>query len=665
MIVDLNNKENSHEKHTNNHNNNTQATSESTTIKQETKVDENNNSKDDDGDIGPPFDILFPYDRIYPEQYQYLKCVKRALHKKGHALIEAPPGTNQSLCLLSLLTSYQHYNESSNNTRRKIVYATNSVPETTKVVRELAVTMEYRQQHHKQNNNGTNGSKRRPKQHQILFQNAKDGFWNSNMEDSSALVDHYNQTYANQSDSLPFLAICLTGSDRDAIDEACRYKPQDVQMMSADSSSSSSAAAPLNGIFTSIPQLHSWAAKYCASENNSWTSPQELTKYAILNANVLVVTYSFLLDPMTAMVIGSALLDGPEKNESTSSEIKTDNDGDTKMKTEETTKETNEPEKSSLSSNAIIVFDHAHNIDAACMDSLSATVNLMDLEMATRALDKISSEIARFKQHQQCHPASPSENNIHKTSSGSRDNLPPPLRDEYERLVKHPIDNGMYQPILFPSDDVVNEPVPGNIRHMKHFIGCMKKIVEHFKNRLRLATEVKHQQSSSNTTGGRKSKKKKMGTGSVSPLAFLHQMMNATALDSKTLRFVHSRVLSMLRTLRLPTEPFVGLINVAYLASLLGFTNTLESSKFAIILEQSGVVIGHHRRQGGSGVTPNAMMLQVACLDPSLAIKPLFDRFDTVVLTSSTLSPLNFYVSNGLERTTMICITGMMKWRSL
>ena len=99
----------------------------------------------------------------------------------------------------------------------------------------------------------------------------------------------------------------------------------------------------------------------------------------------------------------------------------------------------------------------------------------------------------------------------------------------------------------------------------------------------------------------------------------------------------------MLRTLRLPTEPFVGLINVAYLASLLGFTNTLESSKFAIVLEPSGVVIGHHRQ--GSSVAPNAMLLQVACLDPSLAIQPIFDRFDTVILTSSTLSPLHFYVS--------------------
>jgi Rad3-related DNA helicase len=61
------------------------------------------------------FDVLFPYDRIYPEQHQYLKCIKRALHKNGHALIEAPPGTNQSLCLLSSLTSYQQQQQQQQN----------------------------------------------------------------------------------------------------------------------------------------------------------------------------------------------------------------------------------------------------------------------------------------------------------------------------------------------------------------------------------------------------------------------------------------------------------------------------------------------------------------------------------------------------------------------
>ena len=31
------------------------------------------------------------------------------------------------------------------------------------------------------------------------------------------------------------------------------------------------------------------------------------------------------------------------------------------------------------------------------------------------------------------------------------------------------------------------------------------------------------------------------------------------------------------------------------------------------------------------------------CLDPSIAIKPVFERFSSVVITSGTLSPLDMY----------------------
>merc|ERR1711865_1330605 len=111
-------------------------------------------------------------------------------------------------------------------------------------------------------------------------------------------------------------------------------------------------------------------------------------------------------------------------------------------------------------------------------------------------------------------------------------------------------------------------------------------------------------------------------------------------------------------------EPFVGLTNVAYLASLLGFTNTVdEISKFAIVLEQTNVVLGYHNNSSSSGsstttsdvgaqkflasyeaaASSSMMQLQVVCLDPSLAMQPIFSRFQTVILTSSTLSPLHIY----------------------
>jgi Rad3-related DNA helicase len=36
-------------------------------------------------------------------------------------------------------------------------------------------------------------------------------------------------------------------------------------------------------------------------------------------------------------------------------------------------------------------------------------------------------------------------------------------------------------------------------------------------------------------------------------------------------------------------------------------------------------------------------IIQLACLDSSLAIKPVFERFGSVVITSGTLSPIDLY----------------------
>jgi len=665
------------------------------------------------------FDVLFPYERIYPEQQQYLACIKSALHKKGHAIIESPPGTNHCLCLLSSLTSYQHQQQvqssrpcGSNNKmpnaispripRSRILYATNSVTETGKVAGELSVAIEFRQQQlmRKQRQlflHENKNTRKSQKAHKVLLENIEYGFWKSTTTNNFSIdpiayskilncnSSHTNQKrnhdeHENGNETLPFLALCLTGSDRDMIDGACRKNDNfDTNLFRCSITNVDNP--PPNGIFFSLEQLHHDKIA------GLWCCRQHLTKYAVQRANVLIVTYPYLLDPITAMTIGSALFAHNTKSSSISTKQenkKSTNKNGSKTRHEATTKEAEDRNEKTAPkcSDTIIVFDHAHNIDAACVNALSATITLNDLEQATRSLDKLLCEIAiRFKQQEQGRfysesiitKAEKSCKNDNLKSSNSYNNIPNPLKDEYSNLVQNPIDVGVYRPTLFPPDDVVLEPVPGNIRRIKHFIGCMKKIVEHFKVRLRWAAENKQQ--SNIDMIGHKSKKKKMGTtGWASPLAFLHQMMNATALDSKTLRFVHFRVLSMLRTLNISRENFVGLINVAYLASLLGFTNTFDSSKFAILLEQTSVVIGHHREHplfqtnnnsssinagyivGSSNITGNGydqgrnaeqvMMLQVACLDPSLAIKPLFDSFNTVILTSSTLSPLHFYVSH-------------------
>jgi DNA excision repair protein ERCC-2 len=52
-------------------------------------------------------EVFFPYDSIYPEQFAYMRELKRAIDARGHALLEMPSGTGKTISLLSLITSYQ------------------------------------------------------------------------------------------------------------------------------------------------------------------------------------------------------------------------------------------------------------------------------------------------------------------------------------------------------------------------------------------------------------------------------------------------------------------------------------------------------------------------------------------------------------------------------
>ncbi|KAF8831299.1 hypothetical protein HHX47_DHR1000748 [Lentinula edodes] len=84
--------------------------------------------------------IIFPYDRIYPEQYAYMCDLKRTLDATGHCVLEMPSGTGKTVSLLSLIVSYQQFFP----TRRKLIYCSRTVPEIEKALAELKRLMAYR-----------------------------------------------------------------------------------------------------------------------------------------------------------------------------------------------------------------------------------------------------------------------------------------------------------------------------------------------------------------------------------------------------------------------------------------------------------------------------------------------------------------------------------------
>lgn len=84
--------------------------------------------------------VLFPYPRIYPEQYAYMCDLKQTLDAGGHCVLEMPSGTGKTVSLLSLIVAYQqHYPE-----HRKLIYCSRTMSEIEKALAELRELMKFR-----------------------------------------------------------------------------------------------------------------------------------------------------------------------------------------------------------------------------------------------------------------------------------------------------------------------------------------------------------------------------------------------------------------------------------------------------------------------------------------------------------------------------------------
>ncbi|KAG9105049.1 DNA-dependent ATPase of the nucleotide excision repair factor 4 complex [Ceratobasidium sp. 370] len=243
-----------------------------------------------------------------------------------------------------------------------------------------------------------------------------------------------------------------------------------------------------------------------------------------------------------------------------------------------------------LSKDSIVVFDEAHNIDNVCIESLSIDLTRPMLDAAARSVVKLGDKIEEIK-----------------ATDATK------LQEEYEKLVEglQEADEGrtedafMANPVL--PDDLLKEAVPGNIRKAEHFIAFLKRLVEYLKTRMRVLHVV-----------------------AETPLSFLQHLKDITYIERRPLRFCSERLQSLVRTLELTQiDEYSALQKVANFATLV---STYEKG-FLLILEPF---------EGENTTVPNPIF-HFTCLDPSLAIKPVFERFSSVVITSGTISPLDMY----------------------
>ncbi|RGB34175.1 hypothetical protein C1646_760892 [Rhizophagus diaphanus] len=241
-----------------------------------------------------------------------------------------------------------------------------------------------------------------------------------------------------------------------------------------------------------------------------------------------------------------------------------------------------------LSKNCIVVFDEAHNIDNVCIESLSIDLTKPNLDASARSIAKLSEKIDEVK-------AKDSER----------------LKDEYTKLVEglraareaRDEDTFMSNPVL--PDDLLTEAIPGNIRKAEHFIAFLRRFIEYIKTRMRIQHVV-----------------------AETPSSFLQHLRELTFIEAKPLRFCSQRLTSLIHTLELSDlDEYYALHKVAAFATLVA----TYATGFLLILEPFE-----------NETVPNPI-LHYACLDASIAIKPVFDRFKTVVITSGTLSPLDMY----------------------
>ncbi|KAF3012065.1 hypothetical protein G7054_g7664 [Neopestalotiopsis clavispora] len=243
-----------------------------------------------------------------------------------------------------------------------------------------------------------------------------------------------------------------------------------------------------------------------------------------------------------------------------------------------------------FSKDCIVVFDEAHNIDNVCIESLSQDITEDSLRKATRGAQNLERKINEMRETDKAQL----ESEYQKLVEG--------LRDQDEARQE---DAFMSNPVL--PDDLLKEAVPGNIRRAEHFVAFLKRFIEYLKSRMKTRRVT-----------------------SETPTFFLDHLREHTFIEKKPLRFCAERLTSLVRTLELTNiEDYQTLQEVATFATLVA---TYEKG-FLLILEPF---------ESDTAEVPNPV-LHFTCLDAAIAIKPVFDRFSSVIITSGTISPLEMY----------------------
>ncbi|CAI5461324.1 unnamed protein product [Closterium sp. Yama58-4] len=283
-------------------------------------------------------DVYFPYEYIYPEQYEYMVELKRTLDAKGHCLLEMPTGTGKTITLLSLITSYQMARKGTG----KLVYCTRTVHEMEKALAELRLLHAYQQS--------------------ALAGDAAAGAGGNGAERKGASgVPRILALGLSSRKNLCIHPVVAGEGSRESVDAGCRKRTAswvraaalenpDIEVCTYfdqfDRTGQEAALPP--GVYT-LQDLRAFGRE------KGWC-PYFLARHMINFANVVVYNYQYLLDPKVSGIISRE-----------------------------------------LERESIVVFDEAHNIDNVCIEALSVNVRQQTIDGAHRNLARLNTTIERFK----------------------------------------------------------------------------------------------------------------------------------------------------------------------------------------------------------------------------------------------------------------------------
>ncbi|AFZ80466.1 DNA repair helicase rad3/xp-D, putative [Theileria equi strain WA] len=549
-------------------------------------------------------EVFFPYPKIYPEQLAYMRSLKNALDAHGHAVLEMPTGTGKTVALFSFVASYQLARPEVG----KLIYCTRTIHEMEKSLLELKEVINYRNAELRKDRLAKND----------IAVKTEPG------PEASSAVDKYNRTGTWPIIHLNthlgyFLAFGLCSrrnlcihpevsacADRTKIDERCadlmslwrrvqyeethQTKAREFTIEFEGTDSNPQRQAPSTSAVERVPDIEEYNSMglcgYHENMENVWN--RTLVPAGVYTLEGLKEHCNNFKNPTNGKPAPICPYFMARRCIEMANIVVLNYQYMIDPKVSESVFSHFSTDKSKQTKSKlpiVVVFDEAHNIDNVCIEALSVELN-------GETLDQAYTDLAHL------------EENIRVLREKDEDALLQEYNKLLENLKMDTLDiEGYMSPVL--PDDILMKAVPGSIRKAEHFISYLKIIIGYLKKYIKVF-EAK----------------------SEGPLMFLYRFEHETDILAETMQHTYNRMKSLLNTLKMTSVGDISSLQlVVDFCTLVG----TYSAGFIVIVDPY---------PNGSIYDP---LLQFSCLDASIAMRPVLEGFRSVILTSGTISPLEFY----------------------